>query len=75
MSVTTPLIGWCVLILLLEGILWQLFKRKFVQICVPSQGSDIFFHFFTVRRLWLLAILHTLSLIVSVVIAHLLLWP
>jgi len=75
MSVLLPILGWCALILFIEGILWILFKRKFTQICLPAQGEEIFFHFFTVGRLRLLVIMHTLTLLVSVIIGHLLLWP
>lgn len=75
MDVLPPLLGWCVFILLLEGVLWVLFKRKFIQICLPSGGEETFFHFFTVSRLRLLFIIHTIVLIVSVIIGHLLLWP
>ncbi|MDD5041268.1 MAG: hypothetical protein PHX87_03275 [Candidatus Peribacteraceae bacterium] len=75
MDVLPPLLGWCSFILLLEGMLWILFKRKFIQICLPTQGEEVFFHFFTVGRLRLLAIIHTLILLACVIIGHLLLWP
>ncbi|MFH0851846.1 MAG: hypothetical protein V1876_03805 [Candidatus Peregrinibacteria bacterium] len=75
MDVLTPLLGWCLFILLLESMLWYLFRRKFIEICLPSQGEEIFFHFFTVWRLRLLAIIHTLMLLICVLIGHLLLWP
>ncbi|MDD5103488.1 MAG: hypothetical protein PHX93_03750 [Candidatus Peribacteraceae bacterium] len=74
MDVLLPILGWCAFILLLEWILWMLFRRKFIEICLPAQGEEVFFHFFTVWRLRLLAILHTLMLLVCVIIGHLLLW-
>ena len=66
--------SWVLLILVVEGFLWLLFRRKFIQICLPKQG-DVFFHFFTVGRLFLFVLMHTLILIALVIIGHLLLWP
>ncbi len=75
MNAFTPLLGWCVFILVIEGLLWILFRRKFIEICLPVQGEEIFFHFFTVGRLRLFALIHTIGLVSCVVIAHLFLWP
>lgn len=76
MDVLFPLTGWSALILVLEGMIWFLFRRKFMEICVPQQERDTtFFHFFTVWRLRLFALLHTAVLLVCVIVAHLLLWP
>lgn len=74
MDILLPIVLWCVLILTLEGTLWMLFRRKFMQICLPVEGEKIFFHFFTVWRLRLLAGMHALVLMLCVSVAHLLLW-
>ncbi|OIO54881.1 hypothetical protein AUJ46_02095 [Candidatus Peregrinibacteria bacterium CG1_02_54_53] len=75
MEALTPLLGWCIFILVVEGLLWFLFSRKFKEICLPVQGEEIFFHFFTVGRLRLFVIIHTIVLLTCVMIVHLFLWP
>ncbi|HBH20360.1 MAG TPA: hypothetical protein DEB30_02490 [Candidatus Peribacter riflensis] len=75
MGILTPLLSWCLLILVIEIAFWGLFRRKIMQICLPIHGDAIFFHFFTVWRLRLFAIVHTVALILCVIIGHLLLWP
>jgi hypothetical protein len=65
--------SWIILILLLEGIMWKLFKYKFCQICVESDAT--IFHFFTMGRMRLIILLHMLSLIAIVIVSHFLLWP
>ena len=74
MDMLLTILGWCLFILLAEGTLWLLFKRKFVEICFPTKGEETFFHFFTIPRLRLLVIVHTIILMCCVIIAHLLLW-
>ncbi|MDD5751325.1 MAG: hypothetical protein PHS73_02280 [Candidatus Peribacteraceae bacterium] len=66
--------AWTLLILLLEGAFWLLFRHKFMQICLPVQGERIFFHFFTVGRLRIFAFVHTLILLILITVGHLLLW-
>jgi len=66
---------WIILILLAESIMWALFKRKFAQICLPTEADKTIFHFFTVGRMRIVALLHTLVLIVAIIFGHLLLWP
>ncbi|MDD4287832.1 MAG: hypothetical protein PHO20_01550 [Candidatus Peribacteraceae bacterium] len=74
MDVLFPILGWCALILCLEGILWVLFSRRFTQICLPS-GDHTIFHIFTIWRLRVIILLHTVFLLASVIVSHLLLWP
>lgn len=73
MDVLLPLLGWCVFILAMEGILWILFRRRFTQICFSHESRTIF-HFFTLWRLRLLITIHTILLLLSVSLAILLLW-
>lgn len=75
MGVLLPLLGWLLFILLLEGTLWVLFRRKFVEIYLPAKGQETFFHLFTLSRLKALVVLHMLFLLTCVFFAHLLLWP
>jgi len=74
MAVLLPILGWCVCILCLEGILWILFSRRFSQICLPSAGHTIF-HIFTMWRMRIAILLHTVFLLIFVLVSHLLLWP
>ena len=66
--------SWTILILLIEGSLWMLFHHKFMQICPSEQEDRMFFHFFTPGRLRILALLHTLLMILLIIVGHLLLW-
>ncbi len=74
MDVLLPILGWCMFILCLEGMLWVLFSRRYSQICLPSRGHAIF-HLFTMWRMRITILLHTVFLLAFVVISHLLLWP
>lgn len=74
MDVLVPILSWAAFILLFEGILWTLFRRKFTQICLPT-GDRTIFHFFTLWRLCLVIALHTAFLLLTIIIGHLLLWP
>lgn len=67
--------SWILVVLLIEWFLWMLFSHKFAQIYMSAQGDKIFFHFFTLGRLRILALVHTLIMILLVVVGHLLLWP
>ena len=73
MDALFPILGWCLFILLLEGILWTLFRRRFTQICL-APGDHSIFHFFTLLRLRFLIALHFVTLLICVTIGILLLW-
>jgi hypothetical protein len=69
------ILSWALLILVIEGAMWQLFRHKFSRICPPSVGEDrTIFHFFSIGRIRLFAILHTAVLLSAVVTGHLTLW-
>jgi hypothetical protein len=68
--------SWVLLIVVLEWIMWVLFRRKFAQISLPNGAHDrTMFHLFTIGRMRIFALFHTLLLIAAVVLSHLLLWP
>lgn len=73
MDALLPILGWCALILCSEGILWALFSHRFSQICLPSRGHTIF-HLFTMWRMRIAILLHTVFLLAFVLVSHLLLW-
>ncbi|MDD4628282.1 MAG: hypothetical protein PHE68_02705 [Candidatus Peribacteraceae bacterium] len=68
--------SWVLLIVILEWFMWVLFRRKFTEISLPTAFSDrTIFHLFTIGRMRIFALLHTLLLIAVIVVSHLLLWP
>lgn len=66
--------AWVLITLLLEWSMWKLFRRKFTQICLPTGSGQSLFHFFTIGRMRILAILHTILLLALIIIGHILLW-
>ncbi|MDD5623673.1 MAG: hypothetical protein PHI23_03115 [Candidatus Peribacteraceae bacterium] len=68
------LISWTLFILVFESLLWVIFRRKLVQICLPTEPDRNIFHFFTIGRMWIIALLHTVFLCAVVIIGHLTLW-
>ena len=68
--------SWILLIVILEWLMWTLFRRKFAQISLPTSFNDrTIFHLFTLGRMRIFALLHTLLLMAAVVVSHLFLWP
>lgn len=58
----------------LEWILWTIFRRKIGGLCFPRETDESLFRFFTLIRLRLIAILHTLFLVAIFMIATYFLW-
>jgi len=68
--------SWTLLTVILEWLMWMLFRRKFAQICLPTSFNDrTIFHLFTIGRMRIFAVFHTLLMIAAIVVSHLLLWP
>jgi hypothetical protein len=63
-----------VFILSSETFLWTLFRRKTVGIRFPHELDTSFFRFFTLARVRMVALLHTLFLFTVVVFSLLFLW-
>jgi len=68
------LIGVCGAILVAEGGLWKLFRRKTIGICFSENGRDDFAKFFTFPRIRLFAALHTVMLCAVAVLSISFLW-
>ncbi|MDO8468390.1 MAG: hypothetical protein Q7S29_01380 [Candidatus Peribacter sp.] len=68
-----PSIAWSAVILLLEGILWALFQRRFSQIGLPPSDRT-FFHLFTIGRMRLFILFHAIVLCSLAFVTHFLLW-
>ena len=73
-SLLTAIIGSSVLIVMVEGFLWMLFRKRIQGICFPRKMDVSFFRFFTLGRLRAVAISHTLFLLGAVNALYLLLW-
>ncbi len=73
-SLTTAIIGSSALIVIVEGFLWKLFRKRIQGICFPREMDASFFRFFTLGRLRAIAISHTLFLLGTVNALYLLLW-
>ena len=58
----------------IELMLWIVFYAKVQGLCFPRETDESLFRFFTVTRLRLIAILHTLFLIAVFMIASYFLW-
>ena len=71
-SLLTAIIGSSVLIVVVEVVLWMLFKRRIQGICFPHDMDASFFRFFTLGRLRVIAISHTLFLLGTVNVLYLL---
>lgn len=63
-----------VVIVTLELILWMVFHRKVEGLSFPRETDESLFRFFTVTRLRLVAILHTLFLLAVFILSSSFLW-
>lgn len=61
-------------IVTLELILWTIFRLKVDGLSFPRETDESLFRFFTVTRLRLVAILHTLFLFATFMISSYFLW-
>jgi len=63
-----------VLILILEAIMWELFRIKIVGIAFPGEADNFIFRFFIIAKGALIAFIHTIFLISTIAIAYSTLW-
>ncbi len=63
-----------VTIAFVEVVLWMVFRHKIEGLCFPRELDQSIFRFFTLTRLRLIAILHTLFLIATFMICSSFLW-
>lgn len=71
---TTVLLAWAAVILLMEAGMWLLFHRGVVRICIPANLALLRRPRVSMAMLHVFALLHTLFLLAVVVAAHLFLW-
>lgn len=63
-----------IIILLIEATLWHTFKRKAAGVSFPRETDQSYFRFFSVNRMRLLAIAHTIFLLTILGVSALFLW-
>ncbi len=62
------------LMLIIEGTLWLIFVHKLRGLHFPRSVDESFFRFFSLTRLRLVAVLHTLFLLAIFVLVSLYVW-
>lgn len=70
-SVLLPVL---VLILLMEGGMWYLFRKGAVRICIPSSLLVLRKPRVTMAMLHMTAVIHTIFLLTAVILAYIYLW-
>lgn len=70
----TDLLVWSTTIVLLEIVMWRLFRYKVVRICLPIGDDWSFLRRLTVAKLRIFVVLHTLFLLCVIYVFHSLLW-
>ncbi|PIQ76073.1 hypothetical protein COU78_06435 [Candidatus Peregrinibacteria bacterium CG10_big_fil_rev_8_21_14_0_10_49_24] len=73
-SLSLDLLVWSTIIVLLELIMWRLFRRKVVKVCLPMGDDWSFCRSLTVAKLRIFTVLHTLFLLCVIFVFHSLLW-
>lgn len=68
------LLGSCLIILVAEGVMWELFRRKIAGIDFVEGADTAFFKFFTTAHVSVIAFLHTIILLATVIFFFLTLW-
>ena len=63
-----------VLIICIEITLWTLFRRRLVRICLPPQADVRLVRFFTLPRLRICIVIHTVMLCLIFYLFYFLLW-
>lgn len=63
-----------IIILLIELVLWRVFVGKIEGICFPGEADHSHFRFFSLIRMRLMIILHTIMILGVLVISTVLLW-
>jgi len=61
-------------IMFIEIIIWILFRRKIEGVCFPNETDHSHFGFFSIARLRIIAILHTIVLLAVLIISAIYLW-
>lgn len=61
-------------IILAEGVIWQFFRVRVSPLVFPHELDASYFRFFTMKRMRLVAILHTVILMIAASLLISLLW-
>jgi hypothetical protein len=62
---------WCAIIVVLEFLLWQIFRAKLVRISLPMlEHKNVWWRSVSILQLRIFAIVHTLLMVGVVVLLH-----
>lgn len=73
-GLTAFLLGICTTILITEGIMWELFRKKITGIDLVGGADSAFFKFFTLAHVSLVILIHTILLLSVIIFAFFFLW-
>ena len=73
-ELTAFLLGGCTIILIIEGMMWELFRRKITGLDFEEGADTAFFKFFTLGHVSLIVFLHTALLLTTIIFAFITLW-
>ena len=71
---TAAIAACCAFVLLLEGMMWELFRHKAEGVCFRGGADTAFFRFFSLARVSATILIHTVLLLLILVTTFLLLW-
>jgi len=74
MPLLTPLLTVAIVIIVMERLLWVLFRRRMAPLDFPQDIDWSQAHFFSFRKLKILAVLHCIVLLAVTILAILFLW-
>lgn len=69
-----PILFWSVVVIITNGVLWMMFRRKIAGVTFPHEADRSFFGFFTPLRMRIVCIVHALFIIVVIIFLYLRLW-
>jgi len=66
--------GWIVFILILEVVMWDIFKHKMTRICLPTELDVRFLRWCSLANMFLIVLLHTIILTGTVAFVTYFVW-
>lgn len=68
------LIIYSILILITELTLWKIFRKKLAGLSFPSEIDESFHGYFSINKIRIFAIIHTIILLATTYLFYFLLW-
>jgi len=66
--------GWIAFILILEIVMWDIFKHKMTRICLPTELDVRFLRWFSLAHMSAIATIHTIVLMSTVAFVTYFVW-